>query len=80
MQRDVINTMLFIKYCQQENQKAIICRFNKLDTINVLLALIFVDDIFKVRSYKTGKEPWRTLAHQEVILRIGPLAKLIEAM
>jgi hypothetical protein len=23
---------------------------------------------------------WRTLAYQEVILRIGPLAKLIEAM
>ncbi len=29
---------------------------------------------------KKGSIPWRTLANQEVILRFGSLAKLIEAM
>ncbi len=27
-----------------------------------------------------ANNPWRTLAYQEVILRIGPLAMLIETM
>ncbi len=56
--------------------------FSKKNLVGIY-TIYLVTTLSKMTYFPTDSErmaPWRTLANQEVILRIGPLAKQIEAM